>query len=79
MPPGGVIKYAPFFHVSEGFMQGQLWIVAAPSGGGKTSLIAEAVRVLELRDTLHHHYAGFGFLLWRPKKSIGRVFDCNSA
>ena len=27
-------------------MQGQLWIVAAPSGGGKTSLIAEAVRVL---------------------------------
>lgn len=28
-------------------MQGQLWIVAAPSGGGKTSLIAEAVRVLD--------------------------------
>ena len=28
-------------------MQGQLWIVAAPSGGGKTSLIAETVRVLD--------------------------------
>ncbi|WP_314065340.1 guanylate kinase [Cardiobacterium hominis] len=28
-------------------MQGQLWIVAAPSGGGKTSLIAEAVRTLD--------------------------------
>ena len=28
-------------------MKGQLWIVAAPSGGGKTSLIGEAVRVLE--------------------------------
>ena len=28
-------------------MQGQLWSVAAPSGGGKTSLIAEAVRVLD--------------------------------
>lgn len=28
-------------------MKGQLWIVAAPSGGGKTSLIAEAVRVLD--------------------------------
>ncbi|MBR1376043.1 MAG: guanylate kinase [Cardiobacteriaceae bacterium] len=27
-------------------MQGQLWIVAAPSGGGKTSLIAETRRVL---------------------------------
>ena len=28
-------------------MRGQLWIVAAPSGGGKTSLIAEAVRALD--------------------------------
>lgn len=28
-------------------MKGQLWIVAAPSGGGKTSLIGEAVRVLD--------------------------------
>ena len=28
-------------------MQGQLWIVAAPSGGGKTSLIAETKRVLD--------------------------------
>lgn len=28
-------------------MRGQLWIVAAPSGGGKTSLIAEAVRTLD--------------------------------
>ena len=28
-------------------MKGQLWIVAAPSGGGKTSLIGEAVRKLD--------------------------------
>lgn len=28
-------------------MKGQLWIVAAPSGGGKTSLIAEAVARLD--------------------------------
>lgn len=28
-------------------MKGQLWIVAAPSGGGKTSLIGEAVRALD--------------------------------
>lgn len=28
-------------------MKGQLWIVAAPSGGGKTSLIAEMVRTLD--------------------------------
>lgn len=28
-------------------MKGQLWIVAAPSGGGKTSLIAEMVRSVD--------------------------------
>ena len=28
-------------------MQGQLWIVAAPSGGGKTSLIAATVQTLD--------------------------------
>lgn len=28
-------------------MKGQLWIIAAPSGGGKTSLVAEMIRTLD--------------------------------